>query len=70
MRIRINRPELMHDLVAALCGGDCDCEPVDERTLAVTHTTAADEHEARIELTFFLRVWAARHPTVLAELVA
>ncbi len=70
MRIRINRPELMHDLIAALCGGDCACEPVDEGTLAVTHRTAEDEREARIELTFFLRVWAARHPTVSAELFA
>jgi hypothetical protein len=58
MRVRMSRPEIADELTDALASGDCFCARVDEETLLVVHRFAKDDHEARIELEFFLRAWS------------
>jgi hypothetical protein len=55
--------------VESLTRGDCATVRVDDVTCEVVHREALDEHEARVELTFFLRAWAGTHPEVRAEIV-
>jgi hypothetical protein len=69
MRVRMSRPELAGKLSDALAAGDCLCARVDDTTLLVVHRAAADEAEARMELTFFLRAWSGSEGAC-AELVA
>lgn len=61
LRVRLDRPDLVRDLVDALAAGDCFCARGTDDTLVVVHPTAADEREARLELGFFLRAWATAH---------
>jgi hypothetical protein len=49
---------------------DCLCRPSGDQTIHVAHPAAGDEREARLELTFFLKAWAAQHPTVRLSFVA
>lgn len=69
MRIRVSEPRLLPHMVDSLVRGECVPTPVDPCTCDVVYPVAADEHEARLELTFFLRAWAGRHPGTRAELV-
>jgi hypothetical protein len=69
LRVRLSRPDLAPELAEALGEGDCFCVPVDDETVLVLHRAAADEVEARTELTFFLRAWQGRHAGVRAEVL-
>ena len=57
-------------LVESLTRSECVAMPLDDTTVEVLHVNADNEREARMELVFFLRAWAGRHPHVHAELVA
>lgn len=69
MRIRVSEPRLLPHLIESLRRGDAVPTPVDDMTCEVAYPVAADEHEARVELTFFLRAWLGQHPGGRAELV-
>jgi hypothetical protein len=69
MRVQVSEPRLLPQLVDSLLRSDCVATRVDDRTFEVLHADAHDEHEARVELLFFLRAWANGHPDVRAELV-
>jgi hypothetical protein len=65
MRISINRPELLEDLVESLRRCSCDVEPVSERTLDVgSPSRLLTEEQARNEVAFYLAAWQIRHPPV------
>jgi hypothetical protein len=70
MRVHINDPAALKSLVDSLGRADCLCRRTGRHTITVGHPTAVDEREARLELTFFLRAWAAQHPTVRLSFVA
>lgn len=56
MKVRVSS-ECVAELTEALLHGDCLCVPASGDTCEVLHPYAADEHEARIELAFFLRAF-------------
>ena len=65
MMIRLNSARAADDLRSALEEADCVTERKAEDTLEVEFpwTEAhADARQARLELTFFVRAWAAQHP--------
>jgi hypothetical protein len=70
MRIRVSEPTLLPELVESLARGECAAHAIDATTCEVRYDAAADDREAKIELTFFLRAWAAQRSNVRAELVA
>ena len=70
MLVHVNDPSALKALVRALARADCLCRPSGEQTVHVAHPAAGDEREARLELTFFLKAWAAQHPTVRLSFVA
>jgi hypothetical protein len=61
LTVNVNRPELVDDLVRALRQSGCRVRRTGEWSCAVEHLDAVDEHEARVEVTFFLRAWQAHH---------
>jgi len=61
VRIRLQDPALLDELVAAFRAGECACEPDGDDTCVVAHSAAADERERQLELDFFLRAWALQH---------
>lgn len=61
VRIRLQDPALLDELVAALRAGECTCERESEDVCVVLNAPGADEHERQLELVFFLRAWALRH---------
>lgn len=69
LRIRVSQPEAITDLIESLLRGDCVPKQVSEDTCLVLYPYAADEREARVELSFFLDAWELMHPGVVAELV-
>ena len=70
MRVTVNEPALLTDLMSSFGRGRCPARRVDERTIDVIHREATDAREARVEVSFFLRAWGLKHPGVDAVLVA
>jgi hypothetical protein len=66
--VHVDRPELLEDLIASFRRGGCPTRRTGPRSCLVDHAAALDEDEARIEVTFFLRAWRARHGGVRALL--
>jgi hypothetical protein len=70
MKILLNDPELVDDLVAFLRRCECSVERVGSRVV-----DAAPPHEGpsfaylRMELDAYLRVWREMHPGVTADLL-
>jgi hypothetical protein len=64
MKVHLNDSAYLEELVNDLARGGCVPRTVDGATLEVVHPDASTPHEARTELTFFLRAWQARHPQV------
>jgi hypothetical protein len=65
MRLIVNDPNAVPELVAALRDGDCLAEQEGEATVAVGFPwlrQTADARQAQIELAFFARAWEATHP--------
>ena len=59
LTVHVNRPELVDDLVRALRKSGCRVRRTGPWSCAVEHVEAADENEARVEVT--LRAWQSRH---------
>jgi hypothetical protein len=64
VRIAINEPRLLGNLVNALAAGDCAVRPLSDRAVEVSSIAAEDAGECRSELVFFLRAWANANPAV------
>lgn len=56
-------------LVEALRRADCTCTVVSDDMCEVVHGEARDGREARLELAFFLRAWAAQDARRAVEVV-
>jgi hypothetical protein len=64
----VNRAELVEDLIGAFRQSGYTAERTGPWSCAVEHANALDEQEARVEVTFFLRAWGARHNRAQASL--
>ena len=69
MLVHVNDPSALKSLVESLARADCSCRRAGRQTVDVAHPSAVDEREAQLELTFFLRAWAAQHPCVRLSFV-
>ncbi len=67
MRVRIDNPDLMNDLLEVLADTDCVAVRTGAEVCEVLHP-AAEPRRQRIELGFFLRAWAATRGGVVASL--
>ena len=67
LTVYVSNAELVEDLIASFRRGGWAARRTGPRSCAVDHA-ALDAHEARIEVTFFLRVWRTRHGRVRALL--
>jgi hypothetical protein len=65
MRIRINDPALLDDLVESLRRSNCPVEVTGPETLVVeSPSPLLTSEQARQEIGFYLAVWQVRHPEV------
>ena len=72
MRMNVNDPRAIPSLIAALRDGACVADQVGPATVAVRFpwlVSREDARQARVELAFFLRAWAAAHEGVTVELI-
>jgi hypothetical protein len=67
-RVHISDPQLVGELRERMADADCLVRDVTERGFVVVHRHAETAAEARRELSFFLRAWQARYPSVAVEL--
>jgi hypothetical protein len=70
LTVHVNRAELVEDLVSSFRRSGYTAERTGPWTCAVDHADAVDEQEARVEVTFFLRAWGARHGRAQASLAS
>jgi hypothetical protein len=68
MRVHLSDSSLRAILMEDLLRGGCVPSVAEDGTLDVAQPDARDAREARLELTFYLRVWQARHPGVEVSL--
>jgi hypothetical protein len=64
MLVHVNDPSALKGLIASLGRAGCACTRSGPATVDVRHPDAVDEREECLELTFFLKAWAAQHPCV------
>jgi hypothetical protein len=64
MKVYVSDSSCLGELVRDLARGGCLPRSLDEGTLEVICPEAPTAHEARTELTFFLRAWRLKHPEV------
>lgn len=69
VRIRLQDPALLDELVAAFRAAECACQRESDDTCVVAHMAGADEREQHLELVFFLRAWALQHGGVESVVV-
>jgi hypothetical protein len=69
MRIQINKPALLDDLVGFLSSRGCVAEVVGERELDVFCVSSARYDNVRMELDLYLQLWRAVHPESEASIV-
>jgi len=70
LTVHVTPAELVDDLVGWFRRSGCTAERTGPWTCAVEHAEAVDEQEARVEVTFFLRAWGARHDRAQASLAS
>jgi hypothetical protein len=76
MKIRINDPSLLDELVQHLRRSGCVAAPSDVQAhgdgalVEVDVPAALDDEQARMELELYLRVWEATHPDGAAHLIS
>jgi hypothetical protein len=70
LTVHVSRAELVEDLVSSFRRNGYAAERTGPWTCAVDHADAVDEQEARVEVTFFLRAWGARHRRAQASLAS
>jgi hypothetical protein len=61
VRIRLQEPSLLDELIDALRNIGCTCEREGVDAFVVNYPVATDERERQLELNFFVRAWALRH---------
>jgi hypothetical protein len=64
MLVRASDPHALRALIASLGRAGCSCTRRGWASVEIRHPPAVDETEERLELAFFLKVWAAQHPNV------
>lgn len=73
MKIRVNDPRAAKELLAALAAVDCVAERTSYDTVQVEMPwieDPADERQAEMELSFFVRAWGAGRPGLDAVVTA
>ena len=70
VRIRLQEPSLLDELIDALRNIGCTCEREGDDSFVVNYPAAADERERWLELNFFVRAWALRHGGVESVLAS
>ncbi len=68
LTVHVNRAEFVEDLVSSFRRNGYTAKRTGPWTCAVVHADELDEQEARVEVTFFLRAWGARHNRAQASL--
>ena len=68
LTVHVNRADLVEDLVSSFRRSGYSAERTGPWSCAVEHADAADEQEARVEVTFFLRAWGAHRVGAQASL--
>jgi hypothetical protein len=68
MTVEITRSDLLSDLIETLARSGCQAKRTAATACRVVHPLASSEHEAWVELAFFLRAWQLAHPGVGASL--
>jgi hypothetical protein len=69
MRIRINEPRLLPDLMAYLRDCDCVVEPVSPTEIAVEIPAAPTHLAARMEVRVYLTAWRIRNEGATTEII-
>jgi hypothetical protein len=64
MLVHVTDPKALRALAASLGRAGCSCSRAGRASVEIRHAEAVDEREERLELTFFLKAWAAQHPDV------
>jgi hypothetical protein len=68
LRIQLNDPKLVDDLIQFLARCDCGPREIGESAVvAVPRTGAGDPALSRVQLDGYLRVWSSMHPGVEAR---
>jgi hypothetical protein len=68
VRIQLNDPELVDDLIQFLSRCDCGPREVGESAVLAAPRTGADNPAlSRVQLDGYLRVWSSMHPGVEAR---
>ena len=62
VRVEVNDPELVEEVLELLRGVGCEASRSGWRTVAVRLPYAAEEDPDFVELSFFLRAWQVAHP--------
>ncbi len=70
MRVEIDAPQLLPELVSLLLASDCIVHRADGTSCRVIHVAATDAAEAEHELAFFLKAWQGRHDGVSISITA
>jgi hypothetical protein len=66
VRVRINEPGLLSDLVDTLSRACCHVERIDENSIEIgSPSPILTPDQARKEIRLYLVLWRARHPDVL-----
>jgi hypothetical protein len=68
MKVHLSDSSFLGVLIEDLLRGGCVPSMAEDGALEVVQPDARDAREARLELTFYLRVWQARHPEVEVNL--
>ena len=66
MKVEITDGKLLTELVDALMRSGCRANPTTRSACDVVHPLASSEHEALLEIAFFVRAWQLHHPGVEA----
>jgi hypothetical protein len=70
MRVRINDPALLDDLIAYLRSAECVAEPAGRDTVDVGVPRATSDEQGALELGVYLATWRAMHPGAQADVVS
>ena len=70
MKIRLNNPTLLDDLIDFLRRAECLAEQAGTDTIDVEVCSPLIGEAARVELGFYLGVWCSIHPGVQVERVS
>ena len=72
MKLLISHPELAPALASALSQADCEATRIERDTLEVLvpwHLDGGNRAQAAMELLFFVKAWASKHPAFRATLI-